>query len=636
MTATATTPAEIRALVTAENIEVDQGVDLLDTNDVFIEDISADVSEPEAERQCHAAIHGTLRLVISRELDWPNVRLRPWQKITGAGYERTWTKGIYLPLTPDREVGDNPMTFRVTAYDKMSLLAGHEIGDTYQVAAGVGYLDAVRAAITAAGHTGLTPFFDGFAEATNLATTMVWMLDPSESSDYLAVCNDLLHGINYRDLWVDDEGRFRSEPWVDPATAGSVWTFDTGDLATQMVGPRRKLTRDQFSRVNHYRFIQRGKATGGVPTEGAGFYTKAASPGYYAHGATKTVDGLYTVHAFTAAGANTFVLSGVPVSVEYLVVGGGGAGGTWCGAGGGGGGVLAGTETLTAGTYAITVGAGAARGIANAQGANGSASVFNGHTAPGGGGGGWYKDAGWAGTGSNGGCGGGGSWHASAAGGTGSPGYNGGAAHSVNGHGAGGGGGMGAVGAVGTLANGGAGGVGVASDILVTGVNVYYGGGGGGFGETTAAAGGNGGGGAGATDNSSTEEAVNGTANRGGGGGGGWYHENSSHGGGGGSGVVILRYLTPTGVYKHTEPMDVPDQAALVAAGDAWVAKATQKQGTIDITTSPAPFLTHLDVVDYIDIEAGGTFKCQVVGWRNPLKGEDSTVTLEIITEPSS
>mgnify|MGYP003306688226 CR=1 FL=1 len=81
-------------------------------------------------------------------------------------------------------------------------------------------------------------------------------------------------------------------------------------------------------------------------------------------GGTKVVSGGYTYHTFTSSG--NFVL-GEAKNIEYLIIAGGGSAGSYAG-GGGAGGVLSGTKSsLSAGTYAIVVGAGGATGSLDAS-----------------------------------------------------------------------------------------------------------------------------------------------------------------------------------------------------------------------------------------------------------------------------
>jgi hypothetical protein len=245
--------------------------------------------------------------------------------------------------------------------------------------------------------------------------------------------------------------------------------------------------------------------------------------------------------------------SGVPINVQYLVVGGGGGGNT--AGGGGAGGVLNSTVT-TSGNIVISVGSGGSGGV------NGGDSNLlvnsNNITAIGGGYGGpivdaYITDAARGGDGgSGGGVGSGWAGSSSRRGyGTVGQGYDGGSYSGGASYNGAGGGGAGGVGTNGSYSSPGSGGIGRAFSI--SGTNTYYAGGGGGGGISLAwgpwngngRVGGQGGGGNGDiysadgypyTGSSSSRTGSAGTPNTGGGGGGA-----NSSGYAGGSGVVIIR-----------------------------------------------------------------------------------------------
>ena len=262
-------------------------------------------------------------------------------------------------------------------------------------------------------------------------------------------------------------------------------------------------------------------------------------------GGTVTTSGGYRIHTFTSSGTFTNTLS---TTADYLVVAGGGGGGSDAGGGGGAGGMLTGSTSISAQSYAVTVGAGGSGGTggatpsdpANRAGSGGNSSAL-GVTCVGGGYGGMgqYQERG-GGTGSGGSGGGGGGSYPSA--GQGGPAGSGTSGQGNNGH-AGlyaneTGGGGGGKGQAGQSQNGGNG-----SASSITGSSVTYAGGGGAGGWSSSAyndgAGGSGGGGAGGGYPGKSVGVGNaGTANTGGGGGGG----NQASGGAGGSGVVIIRY----------------------------------------------------------------------------------------------
>jgi len=267
-----------------------------------------------------------------------------------------------------------------------------------------------------------------------------------------------------------------------------------------------------------------------------------------ASGGTVTYSDGYLIHTFLSSGTFTVAQA---VDVEYLVVAGGGSGGAgiYAGDGGGGaGGMRTGTLAVTTGAKTVTVGGGGASKTTQGSGISGEASVFDSISSAGGGGGGAnITDA------LDGGSGGGAGLNNAFGTGntpptTPSQGNDGGrATTTTSSQIGGGGGGAGAVGGTGvengTTAIGGIGGAGAASSI--SGAAVTYAGGGGGGGDTrrveTPGAGGAGGGGA-----ASITHGVAGTANTGGGGGSGGIAETGSSGAGG-SGIVIVRYVAPTG-----------------------------------------------------------------------------------------
>jgi len=292
-----------------------------------------------------------------------------------------------------------------------------------------------------------------------------------------------------------------------------------------------------------------------------------------ATGGTITTSGNDKIHTFTGPGTFTVCsLSTTPANnqVSYMVVAGGGAGGgSPSGEGGGGGGAGGYRETkspvtpytaspldgqpsapnritVTATSFPITVGGGAAIGSDN----TGSNSVFSSITSAGGGSGGASHNS----SGNAGGSGGGGTGRSGNSGGSGnSPsttpaqGNNGGTTTpvSANPDTGGGGGGATAVGANGAP-GGPAGDGGAGATTSINGSPTAFAGGGGGAKDNdspnggSAGDGGVGGGGNGASTCASPRPATAGTVNTGGGGGG--QAHNPKPAGAGGSGIVIIRY----------------------------------------------------------------------------------------------
>ena len=291
-----------------------------------------------------------------------------------------------------------------------------------------------------------------------------------------------------------------------------------------------------------------------------------------ATGGTVSTCGDFKIHTFTSS--DNFVVScagnpGGSDTVDYLVVAGGGAGSNQTsvsnnflsGGGGGGGyressGAASGSYTrsplgacvaalpVTAQTYPVTVGGGAASGSLN-----GTPSVFSTITSTGGGSGGANPTPGVPGDGQPGGSGGGG-FYGSRPGGSGntppvSPaqGTNGGTGAGPTTNGGGGGGGATVAGAN-ASSGAGAGGAGATSEITNSPV-VRAGGGGGGSGSggTGGAAGSGGGGAGGSGQTPNPTHGAAGTVNTGGGAGGSSdYSVSGTAASAGGSGIVVIRY----------------------------------------------------------------------------------------------
>jgi hypothetical protein len=259
----AVTDADVVALLSADSVEIDFGVYLLDANDNVTEDISDDVDGGEVQHQCYDTIHGTCRLSLVRELDWENTKVLPFMRAIGAGHEAYWALGVYLLATPEVDLGVTPVTYEATGYDKLSLLS-RPIGDSYTVASGTAYITAVQDAITASGVAG-TVAIDSSAITTVLASDRVWILDSNQTT-FLRVCNDLLAEVNYVGLYMTQEGKFTSHPYTAPANRTPTWTFDLADATTNIVGEARRFTLDAYQRTNWRRFIKTGLTAAPVET----------------------------------------------------------------------------------------------------------------------------------------------------------------------------------------------------------------------------------------------------------------------------------------------------------------------------------------------------------------------------------
>ena len=279
---TATTPAQLRALVEAGDLEIDWTMALYDSDDAYVTDITADVSEGTITRNLYRTIHGTAKFRLSRQLLWGSHRLAPSVTLTSEveNLTATWALGRWLTSIPERVVGAVPESYEVEAYDKL-LLADKKVGRSYAVASGTAYITAVETILgTELGEASYA--LDQASIATVTTTTLNWLLD--DDTTWLRIINDLLLAINYEGLWVDRNGYYRSRPYRDPEERTNTWSFDADDSVNTIVGETRKVVparggediSDPIDTPNAWTFVNDDIAQA-PPTVGAGIYQETNS-----------------------------------------------------------------------------------------------------------------------------------------------------------------------------------------------------------------------------------------------------------------------------------------------------------------------------------------------------------------------
>ena len=261
--------AEIRSLITGDSLEVSAGLELLDSSNNFVEDISDDLDGGEISRSNFADVHGTCKLEIVRELAWGKDRVRPYMTLANDLISARFNLGVFVLTTPETSRIDNVITYEAQGFDLLYLLQSGP-SDTYVATSGTTYLTAVQDVLTASG-VGVGLQLDGTGSATTLPVTMVWALNPDAETSWLSIINDLLSAINYRGLWANENGVFTSSPYAAPSTRAIEWTFDTSISTANIVGQERTLTSDVWAAKNWWRFVR--KAMTVKPIEGAGIYT---------------------------------------------------------------------------------------------------------------------------------------------------------------------------------------------------------------------------------------------------------------------------------------------------------------------------------------------------------------------------
>lgn len=265
------TNEESRELLTG-NVDVKGGLELLHPDGTVDEDLTDWLGEdvPKLTHKGYADIHGTCSFTLHRPLMWGRDLIRFYQvRSNRAGLSGRYNTGTYVPIYAPTEIGETPSSFAIEGLDPLFFLQD-PAGDTHVADEGETYLSRIRAAIAAAGSEAGV-LLDGNLIDTELPAPMVWAVTDQGSTQWLRIVNDMLEAINYRGLWVDENGSYRSEPYQNPFTTQPSWTFHTGPGQQTVISPSRTVTQDLYDAPNWWRFVRRNHPT--TPVDGNGRYT---------------------------------------------------------------------------------------------------------------------------------------------------------------------------------------------------------------------------------------------------------------------------------------------------------------------------------------------------------------------------
>lgn len=255
----------VTALIEAVSLTVTPGLELVNANGSIGADISDRLVSGTVARNNYADIHSTVKFRLQDALDWGAARVRPYMTLSDGTTEARFNLGVYVLDTPERVLGTTPEEYEVEGYDLLAILRTLT-GESYSVASGDNVVDTVEALLTA--HGAGAPF--SLVQASSVtASVQTWPLDTQTT--WLGIINELLGSIGYRGLWVDWDGRYRSEPLVSPSARGVEWTYDA-DSDSTTVGEDRSVLSDFFEAPNHWVFIRNNPAVGladGGTTDGS-------------------------------------------------------------------------------------------------------------------------------------------------------------------------------------------------------------------------------------------------------------------------------------------------------------------------------------------------------------------------------
>lgn len=261
------TATDVIGLLTGDQVTIDGGLELLDTSNRFVEDITDDLLSGQVRWDNRSAVHGSLQISIQRELVWGRDRVRPYMVFTHGDLSARFNLGVYLVTQPDEDRSEDPVTYDVTCYGLLTVWQDGP-AETWVAASGTSYFDAVTA-IHAASGIGAPLLLPGALADVSLPATRVWAL-MSPIPSWLRMMTDLLLEVGYTAPFVDENGSICTRPFQPLEVRASEWTLDTRDAATNLVYDSRTLSIEADDIPNSWLFVWSDKP--GTPVDGNGIY----------------------------------------------------------------------------------------------------------------------------------------------------------------------------------------------------------------------------------------------------------------------------------------------------------------------------------------------------------------------------
>lgn len=169
-----------------------------------------------------------ITMIEDSEVDYLNDRIQPWIDITAIGKTVSFPMGVFLLNSPKRQDDDNVIFRDIEAYDKLQILEEDSFEERYFIPAGENYVNAISSIIMSAGETAIqiTP--------TTLTTQTDKEFDLEMSK--LDIINKLLDELNYYSLRVDVEGKYVSEPYIEPGNKEVEYRYVTDEESVIIQG----------------------------------------------------------------------------------------------------------------------------------------------------------------------------------------------------------------------------------------------------------------------------------------------------------------------------------------------------------------------------------------------------------------
>lgn len=172
------------------------------------------------------------------DVDWMAVEICPEMIIDGTVY----SLGIYLPATFMQRETETGTLIELEAYDRSWLARDNKIEERQYFPAGTNYVEAAASMLAASG-------IRTISSVSTLLTMPEAREDWEIGTSRLAIANELLTEIGYRNVWMDAEGVARLEPFEAINAANIRHSISDKDVRSLLM-PGMGRTTDVYSAPN--------------------------------------------------------------------------------------------------------------------------------------------------------------------------------------------------------------------------------------------------------------------------------------------------------------------------------------------------------------------------------------------------
>lgn len=202
-------------------------IDLLNKYDVQIGALDAMLETGNVKFDASAEIKRVANITVKekqfREIDWLNDRIRPMFNLkTPKGDILSWSLGVFLISSPSRR-HNNYIERDLELYDKSLILREDKITDRLLLKQGTPYLTHIVSLLNSASINQVD------IEQTELTLTTDKEYEIGTSK--LKIINELLAEMNYKSIWVDENGIFTSNAFRMQSSLDVEYEYRTDKLS---------------------------------------------------------------------------------------------------------------------------------------------------------------------------------------------------------------------------------------------------------------------------------------------------------------------------------------------------------------------------------------------------------------------